>query len=147
MDHAPLLVELVPASTWSWNLRSVLTRKGWDNLRKQVYEAAKHLCEVCGGKGFKHPVECHERWEYDDKNHIQKLIGLEALCPRCHEVRHLGRAFQVGNGPRALAHLIRVNRWSVDQATDHVEQAFDKWKQRSRFQWRLDLTWLDSLSL
>ena len=137
-----LLVELVPLSTWGWNLRSELTRAEWDRLRKATYERAENRCEVCGGRGRKHPVECHERWEYDDTNRVQKLVGLEALCPYCHEVRHIGRAISVGNGDRAMIHLDRVNGWPPEQTAEHVAQAFATWRERSKHAWTLDLSWL-----
>jgi hypothetical protein len=138
-----LMVELVPRSTWGWNLRSELTRTQWDRLRKATYARAGNRCEVCGGKGRKHPVECHERWEYDDVNHVQKLVGLEALCPYCHEVRHIGRAMNEGNGERAMIHLDRVNNWSSEQTTKHVAEAMQVWHERSKHEWTLDLSWLN----
>lgn len=137
-----LLVELVPRTTWGWNLRSELTRTEWDRIRKAVYERAGHLCEVCGGRGKKHPVEAHERWEYDDRTRVQKLVGLEALCPPCHEVRHLGRAISTGRGKLAFEHLSRMNGWTSDETRLHVEEAFLRWRERSTHDWTLDVTWL-----
>ena len=142
MGEPKLVAELVPSSTWGWNLRSVLTEKGWGVVRQKVYEKAGSLCQICGGKGSKHPVECHERWVYDDRKHVQKLVGLEALCPSCHEVRHIGRAFQVGRGPKAMRHMMKVNSWTLEQVEAHIEEAMKIWKGRSSFVWKLDLTWL-----
>jgi len=140
-----LLSELVPSSTWGWNLRSVLTTEGWDVLRKSAYVKAQYRCEVCSGRGPDHPVECHERWVYDDRKRIQKLVGLEALCPSCHEVRHLGRAISEGRGPKAKAHMAAVNGWTPDQVEQHINEAMLLWKRRSNFVWKLDLTWLGDL--
>jgi hypothetical protein len=142
-----LLVELVPQSTWGWNLRSELRPSEWDRLRKATYARAGNRCEVCGGRGRKHPVECHERWEYDDVNHVQKLVGLEALCPYCHEVRHIGRAMAVGTADRAMIHLDRVNEWTPEQTTAHVTEAFRVWRERSLHQWTLDLSWLNDAKI
>lgn len=138
-----LLLELVPATNWGWNLRSELKKSEWDRVRGVVYERAGHVCEVCGGKGRKWPVECHERWHYDDEAGVQTLVGLEALCPPCHEVRHMGRAISVGNGERASKHLGKVNGWNPEQVAVHVNQAFAVWHERSRRSWSLDLSWLD----
>lgn len=140
--HGKLIVELVPRSTWGWNLRSELTRPQWDTLRKAVYKRAGYCCEICGGKGRKHPVECHEKWEYDDNLRIQKLVGVEALCPKCHEVRHMGRTMAIGRGPQAKAHMEKVNGWSSMQVGAHVAVAVVKWMERSLFKWTLDLSWL-----
>lgn len=145
MTSVPKLVlELVPSTSWGNNLRSRLPQKDWDALRFETYAAAGNRCEVCGGRGRKHPVECHERWEYDDKAHVQKLVGLEALCPSCHGVRHMGRSMVVGDGPRMLAHMANVNGWSKEQTERHVEEAFRVHAQRSEALWTLDLSWLST---
>lgn len=138
-----LTVELVPAGQFGDNLRSRLPKAEWDALRRATYAAAGHRCEVCGGKGSRHPVECHERWEYDELARVQKLVGLIALCPRCHEVKHAGLASARGRLVQVLEQLMRVNGWSADEAGDHVELEFRVWNRRSREAWTLDLDWLD----
>lgn len=145
MDAARLTVELVPRSTWEWNVRSEVTRTQWDSLRKEVYAKAGHKCEVCGGSGSKHPVEAHEKWDYDDDTHVQKLVGIEALCPKCHMVRHMGRTMKMGLGDMAMAHMDRVNGWTSKQTEDHVVEAFKVWRERSKHAWHLDLTWLKNV--
>jgi hypothetical protein len=142
-DPKPLLLlELVPAPNWGWNLRSELTRTEWDAVRQTIYSRAGNRCEICGGKGKKWPVECHEQWDYDDEAGVQRLVGLEALCPPCHEVRHMGRAVSVGNGERAARHMEKVNGWTPEQVQAHVDEAFDVWHARSRRAWQLDVSWL-----
>ena len=138
-----LTLDLVPATTWYDNLRSRLPKREWDRLRRATYAAAGHQCEVCGGKGRKHPVECHEIWDYDEEARVQRLAGFIALCPTCHEVKHFGRAMHVGRGHLALAHLMRVNQWTLEQAQGHVSSALREWGHRSRVTWTLDLSWLD----
>jgi len=137
-----LVVELVPRSTWEVNLRSELTKAAWDTLRRAVYQRAGHRCEICGGKGPKHPVEAHERWTYDDETHVQTLVGVAALCPDCHSVRHMGRTMAVGKGDRAMAHMDKVNGWTPKQTEDHVVAAMKKWQDRSKHEWTLNLDWL-----
>lgn len=138
-----LTLDLIPASTWYDNLRSRIRPADWDRLRRATYAAAGHRCEVCGGKGRKWPVECHEVWQYDDDARTQRLAGLVALCPACHEVKHFGRAHSIGRGQAAFAHLMRVNGWDVERARQHVDDAFTQWRARSQVQWTLDLSWLD----
>ncbi|WP_218080940.1 DUF5710 domain-containing protein [Anthocerotibacter panamensis] len=138
-----LTIELVPQTCWYSNVRSNVSDKDWDKLRQMTYEKANNTCEVCGGKGTQWPVECHEIWDYDDKQHIQKLVGLIALCPPCHEVKHMGFANTQGRGDIARAHLAKVNDWSEYQTDDYVERCFMKWEHRSQFSWALDITWLE----
>nr|MBF6592737.1 HNH endonuclease [Ktedonobacterales bacterium] len=63
-----LTIELVPAPCWLSNMRAALPRPVWDALRRQVYAAYGRRCGVCGAAGR---LECHERWGYDDAQHVQ----------------------------------------------------------------------------
>ena len=139
---AKLGVELVPVTCWYSNVRSGLPTKEWDRLRKLSYAEADYKCEICGGKGTKHPVECHEIFEYDDENKVQTLRGLVALCPKCHRVKHIGKAQIDGLYGEARQHLADVNGWSIAKAEKYVIQQFEVWQKRSMYQWKLDLGWL-----
>lgn len=140
-----LTVELVPQSQWGFNLRSELRPRDWDKVRKATYAAAGYKCELCGGVGRKHPVECHEIWSYNDANHVQSLMGLIALCPSCHEVKHFGLAVKNGNEARARKHLGKVNGWTPAQVEAHLQQSFQTWRDRSKSEWGLDLTWIQNV--
>ncbi len=110
----------MPQSCWFSNVRDHVSKPTWDKLRKATYQQANYRCEVCGGRGDKHPVECHEIWNYDDINHIQTLFGLTALCPSCHQVKHIGLAGLRGRGEEAEAHLAKVNNWSSEPAQSRL---------------------------
>ena len=138
-----LTIELVPRGQWGANLRSELPKAQWDRLRKATYAAAGYCCEICGGRGPKWPVECHERWEYDDDTKVQKLVGLIALCPSCHRVKLIGRSMSIGHGDEAVRHLMKVNGWSASDANHYIQAAFETWSKRSREDWTLDLAWLE----
>ncbi len=142
-----LTVELVPQSAWGKNLRSELSKKNWDKLRKQTYENAGHHCEICMGQGRKHPVECHEVWDYNHKTKVQKLIGLVALCPACHQVKHFGLAQIQGREKQALAQMKKVNGWTEREAREHVRDAARLWNERSTYEWTLDLSWLTTVGV
>ena len=142
-----LSVELVPKSCWFSNVRDHVSAATWDKLRRQTYREARHVCQICGGRGERWPVECHEIWDYDDQSQVQKLIGLIALCPNCHEVKHIGLAGVKGRGEIAKAHLARVNRWTLDQADEYLEDVWAIWAKRSRHRWKLDLTFLEQLGV
>jgi|SRR5579885_955139 hypothetical protein len=142
-----LTIELVPSSSWFNNVRAVLTRKQWDVLRKQVYSEAWDTCQICGGVGPKHPVECHEIWQYDDKKYIQKLIGMIALCPDCHMVKHIGLAQLQNKGEKALKHLMKVNKLSKKEAEKYIADSFIKWAERSSKSWKLDISILESYGI
>ena len=64
-NHPKLSVELVPSTSWYSNVRSNVTRRVWDKIRKDVYRNADYQCEVCH-KVRKRRIECHEIWESDE---------------------------------------------------------------------------------
>lgn len=134
-----LTIELVPRSSWMNNVRAVLTAKQWDALRRVVYDKAWNVCEICGGEGPKHPVECHEIWEYNDKTGIQKLAGMIALCPSCHQVKHFGFARISGKEEQAFKHFMKVNGFKKKEAEKAIISAFELWGKRSTMEWKLDL--------
>jgi len=55
-----LTVELVPSTCWYTNVRSNVSKAVWDRLRRRVATDAGKSCEICGGRGGRWPVECHE---------------------------------------------------------------------------------------
>ena len=140
-----LLPELVPETAWHNNLRSELSVARWDEIRRFVYRAAGYRCEICGGKGEKHPVECHEVWEYRKK--VQRLVGLVALCPACHECKHIGLAEMNGRMEAVMVHMEVVNGQSRAEVLDIIAEAFDVWEERSEVEWKLDLKYLETLGI
>jgi len=139
-----LTVELVPRTAWYSNVRSNVSTKEWDRLRRKCYELANRRCEICKGVGTKHPVECHETWQYDDTNHIQKLIGLIALCPNCHKVKHPGLAQMKGETKLVEQQLMKVNGITYSEAITVINEAFKQWERRSMYDWKLDISYLDT---
>jgi hypothetical protein len=141
IDSTPrLTVELVPRTCWFSNVRDRVSREDWDRMRSRVYEHAGSRCEVCRGRGSKHPVECHEVWEYDERTAVQRLVRMIALCPACHEVKHMGLAGIKGRGEIAAAHLAEVNGWTAQVTARYIEEAFAVWEARSARTWSLDVS-------
>jgi 5-methylcytosine-specific restriction endonuclease McrA len=141
-----LTIELVPRTAWYTNVRSNVSRAEWDIIRRKSYKEANYVCEICGdngkNQGFNHPVECHEIWEYDDKRHKQKLVGLISLCPYCHKCKHVGLAQLKGEEDVVIKQLMSVNKITEKQALKMIDKAFDKWEERSDFEWDLDISFL-----
>lgn len=138
-----LTIELVPESCFFSNVRDNVSKEVWDRLRKQVYRKAGNVCEVCGGTGPRWPVECHEVWEYDDSTSTQRLIGMIALCPDCHSVKHMGMSEIRGVADRAREHMRRINSMTVDEAKQYEAGVWEVWKQRSTKEWSLDVSLLE----
>jgi len=88
-----LRMEPRPISTWGITLASRLDRKEWDGIRQKVYKDAGYKCEICGSGDSQ--LHCHEKWSFDDRKRIQRLVGFECLCRKCHDVKHFGRSQEV----------------------------------------------------
>lgn len=145
IEPLKLTIELVPKTSWYDNVRSHVSKEVWDKLRNEVYFQASYKCEICGGKGHKWPVECHEVWEYDDINHVQKLVRLIALCPNCHKVKHVGLARLQGDNEIVIEQLMKVNEMFRDEAEEYIYQAFKIWQERSKHNWTVDISYLKEI--
>ena len=137
-----LAVELVPRTSWGRSLHKLLSREAWFDLRKR-FDATEGPCPLCKEGNYSSPLHLHEVWEYDDKNRIQKLIGLQPICSRCHDVKHLGRAIRVGLGEKIIKHLVRVNKWDQKTTIKYISEAFSKWEERSKYEYQLDVSYLN----
>lgn len=138
-----LTIEMVPKTSWYENLRKLLPKSEWDRLRKSVYAQYDHRCAICYSEGRLH---CHELWLYDDTRHIQKLVGFVALCPLCHQVKHLGFATMMAESgrldfERVVQHFMRVNRCSRADFEVFKENAFRQWEERSQHPWQVDIAY------
>lgn len=139
-----LEIELIPSTCHFSNVRTTVTSAEWDKIRFLSYAAANNKCEICGdtgkNQGYKHNVECHEIWHYDDVNHIQTLTGVISLCPTCHQVKHFGRAIAIGKQLPCMIQLAKINHWTKEQILEHIQKSFELHKKRSKHQWKLDLS-------
>jgi hypothetical protein len=137
-----LFVDLIPSTAWFSNLRSELTSLEWKAVQQKTFHLAQMRCECCGGRGRKHPVECHERFSYDITTSTQQLIRTIALCPSCHKATHFGMAQILGMSNMAIGQLQKVNKWNREQTDFHIAHAFNEWRLRSTMSWSLDARWL-----
>lgn len=145
-----LEVELVPQTCWWSNVRSQVTKTQWETCKRFVRTRSRDRCEVCGGRGMKWPVECHEIWNYDDENQIQTLVGLVALCPDCHAAKHIGRTLSVESsqrGEHVLRHIMTINRWGYEHLEQYLDKVFAIHSIRSEWVWSLDVSYLKTVGI
>ena len=150
----PLEIELVPRSAFWSNVRSQVSRADWDRCKRFVAQCSGAKCEICDGAGKKWPVECHETWEYSVPDAtgrgLQTLVGLIALCPTCHQAKHIGRSLNVLSEAaftKLFVHIARVNNLTDEQTTDYIEQSFAIWSVRSDAAWDLDVSYLKTIGI
>jgi len=146
-ENLKLTVELVPSTCWWSNVRSNLEKSQWDKIRKVIYKRSNYKCDVCGGKGITYPVECHEIWEYDDEERIQRLKGFMSLCPPCHQVKHIGLAGLRGNTEIVHERFKKINGLSDKDATILIGYSWEKWEERSEYEWKLDVSILEDFGI
>ena len=143
-----LTIELVPKSSWYSNVRSNVSKAEWDRLRHNSYEQAGHICEICGdvgtNQGYRHNLECHEIWDYDDVSLTQTLTGLVSLCPHCHTAKHPGLAQINGKLGIVVKQLQKVNDITLADAERLLSEAFVKYRERSKNKYTLDISFLDN---
>lgn len=139
-----LTIELVPKSCWFSNLRDHLTDDQWREVKLTTFKKADNRCEVCNGVGEKWPVECHEVWEYDDIRKVQKLVRTIALCPSCHQVKHIGMAMVTGHYDLARSHFAAINKLTMRQVDRYIDKAFNLFDERSEYSWTLDISWINN---
>lgn len=133
--------ELVPDSCWHSNLRSLLSPAQWDLVRREAYGRASGKCAICGAPSGR--LEAHERWEYDEDAHVQKLADVIAICRRCHEVIHIGRTQLKGNEREAEAHFMKVNDCTYAEYRKALGEANEAHRRRNKVaEWKLDLSYL-----
>jgi hypothetical protein len=140
-----LFVDLVPSSCWFTNVRSCVSERDWERLRRVIVTRADQQCEICRrlpDRDAGRWLEVHERWAYDTATLVQSLRRLICVCTDCHQATHYGLATIRGKDAEALSHLRTVLRISKQEAELLVENAFELWSQRSRTTWELDLSML-----
>jgi 5-methylcytosine-specific restriction endonuclease McrA len=143
VQEIKLTVELIPKTCHYSNVRTSIKSSDWDKIRLYIYEKAQYKCEICGDtglkQGYKHSVECHEIWKYNDKKKIQKLIGFMALCPLCHQVKHAGRSMAMGKQNQLIQRIRKINQWDQSRVDQYLAESFEVNKERSTHEWALDL--------
>ncbi len=136
-----LEIEFFLSPLWGMGPRPVMGQENWDIVRKQAYRDSGYACGICITSG---ELEAHEVWEYDDINHIQKLVGIIALCPLCHMVKHFGLSeIRAEKGEldlqKVTQHFLRVNRCSATRMFWHVWTVRETFFRRSKFKdWTVD---------
>jgi len=142
-----LSIELIPKTCHYSNVRTTIKLSEWDKIRRHIYNLAGYKCQICKNigtlQGYKHNLECHEVWEYNDESQTQTLINLEALCPICHLTKHIGRAIAMKKSEICIRHLTKINKWTLAATDEYIKCSFDKHKERSKHKWTLDLSILN----
>lgn len=140
-----LFVDLVPSTCWFTNVRSCVSERDWERIRRMVTTRAGQRCETCGApedRSRRRWLEVHERWSYDEPTQVQRLGRLICLCSDCHTATHYGLAGIRGRGHAARSHLQKVTGLSASDVGILIEVATETFYRRSSHPWTLDLSML-----
>ena len=122
--------ELVPEGCWYSNLRSILSKSDWEIIKTSVRKKADGKCSICGAKAK--VLHAHEVWSYDEKNAVQKLEKVIAVCPDCHSVIHIGFTQLKGDEKRAEEHFMKVNGCTYAEYRQALGKANEEHKRRNQ---------------
>jgi len=145
-----LYIDLVPSNCWFTNVRSCVSQRDWDRIRRMCNQRAGYRCEICGqgaDKDADRRLEVHERWSYETPSLVQRLRRLILLCSDCHRTSHYGYAMVRGQEQEAFDHLQKVTGMSPAQAANHVRQAFKTHDWHECLTWRLDISILTNAGI
>jgi hypothetical protein len=132
----------VPESSWFQDLSNALPLAEWRELRDRTLRLTDGRCTACSTAG---PLRVDADWEYVDRGHVQRLVGVTVLCSLCHLVRHIDQAEVLASQgrlqiERVVKQFRRVNRCSLRAYEEHRREALRIWRLRSRHTWTPDLS-------
>jgi 5-methylcytosine-specific restriction endonuclease McrA len=137
-----LSIEMIPKTCWFKNLRKSLKQSDWDKIRKEVYAKENMNCHICKAKFSR--LEAHEVWEFDEKNHIQKLVNIIGVCSDCHNVIHFGLSQIQGRAEKAIDQFMKVNKCDIFEFDKHAKKAKSDYDRRSKINdWKLDVSLIE----
>ena len=141
MDKLKLDFEIMPSGAFYSNLRSMLSKKAWDFIRRDAYARSGGRCAICGRPSKR--LEAHERWEFDKDKKVQKLVDVLGICHACHSVIHIARTQVLGFEDDAIKHFRKVNECDYQGYISALSRATQKSVDLSTVDaWSLDLDWL-----
>ena len=138
-----LTIEPIPESTWGISLANLLPREIWDCLRHEVYDNFNYTCAICGTR--ERQLQCHEKWSYNDRLKIQKLVGFQCLCLDCHYIKHWGRTVATAHKeddkeiiPYLTKHFCRVNKCTPSAFSLYKVEIGSISQGRSKHEYKVD---------
>jgi hypothetical protein len=130
-----LKVDLIPEPCWYKNVRKMIERSIWNEIREAVLFEQGNECGICTSRQDPH---CHELWEYDLDGCIQTLTGFAVVCKMCHFVIHYGLTRmlvaegKLKNADPVIKHFMKVNGVKRRVFDEHVAEADQIFSERSK---------------
>ena len=141
-----LAIELLAPMTNGKNLHHALAPADWRRLSAHVINESRGRCEICKVVQKERSLVCHERWSINSRKHVQRLVGLQAICSLCHSAVHYGRAAGLlgVTYEGAFDQLCRVNGWTRRQARRYISEAKKRLSRLPQnYVYRVDLSYAE----
>jgi hypothetical protein len=128
-----LEIEPIPESSGGLNLRTVTSKPIWNGLRLKTFNEYNNRCAICG---FDDTLECHEHWDYDDKDKLQTLTSLVSLCNLCHSLKHMHLLDTI---PLEVYnyHFQKINKFKGDEYNEYLESILKVYNERCDHIWTI----------
>ena len=151
MTELKLTIELVPSPLQEKSIYKICKEnkklKIWQRIKEDLFLQEGRKCYICGANNLR--LEAHEFWNYDDKNHIQKLESIHHLCHLCHKIKHSGLWFATSEGLEWLKnqnlttedlinHFLKINDCTRKDFEQHYDDSFKIYTERSKYNWIQD---------
>jgi hypothetical protein len=139
-----LEIEAIPESCFFSNLRKLLPRKRWDEIRVEAYVEHLDKCAICGIIPDKGKLHAHEWWLFQDDTWVQELGKVVALCNLCHMAKHPIKAFMLIDEGRMdygeyVGHYCEVNDCYESDFIEDLKVALGVFAERSKHEWILKI--------
>jgi len=143
-----LQIEMIPESCHGSNVRTNVSKRDWDIIRRAVYSKEEMYCHICGELCPTGYMDAHEVWKFNRRTHVQKLIDIIGVCKACHSVIHFGRAQKLGYEKEATRQWWKVNGDDLlgirIEFDNELMEAKIKYLDLNKIKdWKLDLTFIE----
>jgi hypothetical protein len=136
---------LVPQPLHFENLRAAdrMGKQRWTTFRRNLIKAGHNRCVVCASA---EKLNAHEVWKYIDRESVAKLVRIDMVCRKCHDVMHWGSTtrlvaegkFKPGSIAALKKHFRTVNQCRQVEFDRCLARHEGVWRKRSLRKWRVD---------
>lgn len=135
-----LRIEMIPRGCWGRNVRAIYDQMTWKSIARAVKKYEKNRCHICGV--WTNRLQAHEDWYFNEKEHVQKLVMIMGVCPKCHNTIHYGfSATRLKQQKKIEKHFMKINQCNYQTFVTHRDEAYERCRRLDAIKdWRLDLS-------
>lgn len=143
--NEPLAI-LDPISNQSWFTTTSLhcSKRYWEQIGILLKGFHQSQCAVCDVQKTEDEIDIQELWHFDDKLKIQKLVCYYPICISCQDHSYMPNESDKEELESFVEFFKKVNKWSTEQAIEHINQALALQKMRDQSDWIVDVEYLVS---